>query len=100
LPDGRSLEVKLDLRSQARGYAAIEAPSLARHADFYTHTLCYYLIFPGDVYEMLYNQKGKIPERKGSMGDQNYDGRLIPVQEMRGWGMWPSRFVRELTLQQ
>jgi hypothetical protein len=22
------------------------------------------------------------------MGDQNYDGRLIPVQEMRGWGMW------------
>ena len=34
------------------------------------------------------------------MGDQNYDGRLVPVKEMRGWGMWPSQFVKELTTNQ
>jgi hypothetical protein len=88
LPDGRTIEIKLDLRSQARHYAAIERPTLDRNADFYIHTLCYYLVFSGNVYRDLYNKRGKVPERKGAMGDQNYEGRLIPTSEMRQAGMY------------
>src|SRR5438552_14469477 len=34
LPNGKSLEVKIDLRSQCTGSGAIEWPTLQRQADF------------------------------------------------------------------
>lgn len=93
LPDGRSIEVKLDLMSQSTGNAAIELPTLQRHADFYAHTLCYYRIYTNEDYWILYKQ-GKIPLK--GMGDQQYDGRLIPTKLMRTSGMYPSEFIKYL----
>jgi len=45
LPDGRSVEVKLDLRSQATDYALFEEPTFNRAADIHIHTLTYALVF-------------------------------------------------------
>lgn len=95
LPDGRSVEVKLDLYSQSRHYAAIEAATLSRNADFYVHTLCYYVVLPGNVLYDLYNRRGKIPER-GGFGDQNQEGRFITTNDMRGFGLYGDQFSKTI----
>lgn len=89
LPDGRSVEVKLDILSQVTNNAAIEEPSILRYADFYIHTLTSYRVYPQSLYHELYMKRGRITE----MGEQRYEGRLIPTYEMK-CGMYASEFVK------
>jgi hypothetical protein len=91
LPDGRSVEIKLDIRSQNTQYAAIEYPTIQRHADFYIHTLTYSLVFDHDTYQLLYN-RGKVV----TMGEQKYDGRLVDKRDMRAAGMFVDKFIKSL----
>jgi hypothetical protein len=91
LPDGRSVEVKMDIRSQCTGAGAIEWPTLQRHADFYIHTLTYARVFPHALYQALFN-RGKIPD--GGFGPQGYDGRYIRNLGREGQPLW--EFIKQL----
>jgi hypothetical protein len=91
LPDGRSAECKLDLRSLATNYAVIEDRSMDREADFYFHTLCYTLVFPNETYHRL-DRQGKIVK----IGDYQYEGRIIKKTEMRQSGIYLDQFIRQL----
>ena len=51
LPDGRSIEIKLDLRSQRTSNGCIERPTLDRGADFYIHTFTYARVYTHQEYE-------------------------------------------------
>jgi hypothetical protein len=95
LPDGRSVEVKLDLRSQATGCGLIEWPSIQRFADLYIHTLTYTRVFTHEQYKTLY-LRGKIPG--GPVGDIGYNGRLIRNMGREGVPLW--QFIRDLKNQQ
>lgn len=72
LPDGRAVEMKLDLRSQATRSGLIEWPTLKRGADFYLHTLTECRVFTHEEYQELY-QRGKIL----TAGQYGYDARGI-----------------------
>lgn len=92
LPDGRSLEIKLDLRSQNTQYAALEQATIDRHPDFVIHTLTYALAFPGPIYEELYHRRGKIH----NFGEQGLEGRLVDKREMRAAGVYVDQFIKQL----
>jgi len=74
LPDGRSLEVKIDLRSQCTGMGAVEWPTLQRNADYYVYTLTYARVYTHQQLQDLYLH-GKKPA--AGLGDLGYDARLI-----------------------
>src|ERR1044072_6030583 len=61
LPDGSSVEVKLDIRSQGTRCIALEEPSYQRAADFHIHTICYAKVFTRAQVEALW-RKGKITQ--------------------------------------
>jgi hypothetical protein len=92
LPDGRSVEVKIDLRSQCTGSAAVEWPTLQRGADFYIYTLTYARVLTHQQLEDLYMHQGKIPS--GGMGDLGYTGRLIRGMGKEGVPLW--QFIKDL----
>lgn len=94
LPDGRSLEVKIDLRSQCTGYGAIEWPTLQRGADFYVYSLTYARVFTHAELNQLY-LGGKSLD--GGVGDLNYNARL--VKRMGQYGMPLYEFIKLLKLQ-
>jgi hypothetical protein len=75
LPNGKSLEVKIDLRSQCTGCGAIEAPTLARNADYYLYTFTTARVYPHVLLEELF-KGGKRPS--GGFGGAGYDGRYVP----------------------
>lgn len=91
LPDGRSIEVKIDLKSQCTGYGAIEWPTVLRNADFYIQTLTYARVFTHQQFKDLY-MSGKKPA--GGMGDLNYEGRLIKDMGKHGIPLW--QFIKNL----
>src|SRR5689334_7295120 len=90
LPDGRSIEIKLDLRSQRTSNGCIEFPTLQRGADIYIHTFCYARVYTHQEYEWLY-MHGKIPAN--GLGEQHYEGRYVPKVEMRAQGMFLDEFI-------
>jgi hypothetical protein len=91
LPDGRSVEVKLDLRSQATGYGVIEWPTIQRLADLYVYTFTYARVFMHEQFKELY-LRGKIPG--GGIGDLGYDARLVRNMGREGVPLW--QFIRDL----
>lgn len=91
LPSGKSLEVKIDLRSQCTGAGAIEWPTLARRADFYLYTLTYARVYPHALLEQLY-MSGKIPD--GGFGGAGYDGRWVRGMGRQGVPMY--EFINSL----
>lgn len=93
LPDGRTLEWKLDVRSQATGCGAIEWPSLQRRADLYGYTFTYAKLYTHQQLEALYLQ-GKIPDK--GFGPQGYDGRYVRGMGKEGLPLW--QFIKELKL--
>ncbi len=95
LPDGRSLEVKLDLRSQATGSGCIEYPTLQRCADLYLYTFTFAKVFTGAELEALYS-RGKIVN--GGAGDRHYDARY--VWQMGRYGTPLHEFIKALKQQQ
>lgn len=91
LPSGKSLEVKIDLRSQCTGAGAIERPTLQRRADFYLYTLTYARVYPYALLEQLY-LAGRIPD--GGLGDASYDGRYVNWMGKQGVPMY--EFINSL----
>lgn len=91
LPDGRSVEVKIDLRSQCTGAGAVEWPTLMRQADIYIYTLTYARVFTHKELEELY-MHGKVPW--GGMGDLGYTGRYIKGMGKQGLPLW--QFIQNL----
>jgi hypothetical protein len=85
LPNGQSVEVKIDLRSQCTGSAAIEWPTLQRNADFYIYTLTYARVLPHSLLQTLYSY-GKIPD--GGFGPQGYHGRYVRNLGREGMPLW------------
>lgn len=96
LPDGRSLEIKLDIRSQGTGAGIIEWPTLQRLADLYLYTFTYNRVFTHKELEFLYMHQGKIPS--SGFGDLGYTGRIIP--RMGKYGIPGYQFIKELRAQQ
>src|ERR1041384_3859144 len=91
LPDGRSIEIKLDLRSQATKHAALETKTMKREADIHIHTLTYAVVLTREQVDWLYS-KGKIAQ----MGGYRHQDRYVPVSEMRNVGMYLDTFIRQL----
>jgi hypothetical protein len=89
LPNGKSLEIKIDLRSQCTGMGLVEWPTLQRRADFYAYTLTYSRVFTLEELEQLYSY-GKIPS--GGVGDLDYTARLIAKMGQHGVPLW--QFIR------
>jgi hypothetical protein len=94
LPDGRSIEIKLDLRSQRTANACIEFPTLQRGADIYIHTFTYARVYTHAEYQWLYN-RGKIPA-SGGVGEYQYEGRYVSKVEMRAQGVFLDQFIKAL----
>jgi len=92
LPDGRSLEIKIDIRSQGTGAGIIEWPTLQRRADFYLFTFTYNRVFAYQELEQLYMHYGKLPS--GGFGDMGYGGRIVP--RMGKYGIPGYQFIKEL----
>lgn len=92
LPNGKSVEVKIDLRSQCTGAGAIEWPTLQRRADFYIYTLTYARVYTHQQLEDLYLHRGKIPWE--GMGDLGYAGRYIKGMGKEGVPLW--QFIKGL----
>lgn len=97
LPDGRSVEIKLDLRSQATGSLALEWPTLQRGADIYILTTTIARVFTSEQVSRLYNS-GKIPA--GGFGQQGYDGRYVRLSEYYNSGTKLWEFIKALKQQQ
>jgi hypothetical protein len=93
LPDGRSLEIKIDVRSQCTNAGAVEWPTLQRMADLYLYTFTYNRIYTHKELEQLY-LSGKVPS--GGFGDLGYTGRYI--QGMGKHGKPGYQFIRELKM--
>lgn len=91
LPDGRSVEIKLDLRSQATDWAVLEEPTFNRAADIHIHTLTYAVVLTREQVEQLY-RRGKVVK----IGQQQYQGRAVSKQDMKQTGIYLNRFIREL----
>ena len=94
LPDGRSVEVKIDLRSQCTGAAAVEWPTLQRMADFYIYTLTYARVLTHKELQAHY-LTGKIPAE--GFGDLGYSGRYVRSLGRAGVPLW--QFIKELRSQ-
>lgn len=92
LPDGRSVEVKIDVRSQCTGYAAVELPTLSRRADIYIYTLTYARVLTFEQLRDLYQHEGKLPW--GGIGDLGYDARLVKNLGKQGVPLY--QFIRDL----
>lgn len=91
LPDGKTLEWKVDVRSQCTGAGAIEWPTLQRRADYYGYTLTYARIYTYLELEQLY-LGGKIPG--GGIGDLGYSGRYIRNMGKHGIPLY--QFINDL----
>lgn len=91
LPDGRSVEAKVDLRSQATGKAYLETATYNRRPDIYIHTLCYALVFTNEQLDWLYNH-GKIVWG----GDYQRQDRMISKVDMNNVGTPLWRFIKQL----
>jgi hypothetical protein len=85
LPDGRSLEVKIDLRSQATGCGAIEWPTLQRNAEIYVYTFTYARVFTHAELKALY-LSGKVPHK--GFGSVGYTGRYVKGMGKQGIPLW------------
>lgn len=92
LPNGQSVEVKIDLRSQCTGMAAVEWPTLQRMADFYIYTLTYARVLTHKQLEYLYMHEGKLPVQ--GLGSAGYDGRLVRNLGKAGVPLW--QFIKDL----
>jgi hypothetical protein len=92
LPNGQTLEWKIDIRSQCTGSGAIEYPTLKRGADYYGYTFTYARVFTHSELEYLYLHQSHLPA--GGMGDAAYDGRL--VRNMGKHGIPFYQFLRDL----
>jgi hypothetical protein len=91
LPDGRSVEVKIDLRSQATNKALFEEPTMGRAADIHIHTMTYAMAFRREEIEQLW-QRGN-PVRVGDFG---YNCRAVPKFVLKGRGMYLDEFIKSL----
>ncbi|OFW04939.1 MAG: hypothetical protein A3I61_17205 [Acidobacteria bacterium RIFCSPLOWO2_02_FULL_68_18] len=91
LPNGKSVEVKIDIRSQCTGSGAVEWPTLQRMADYYIYSLTYARVFTHKQLQDLY-LRGKIPA--GGFGDLAYDGRIVSHMGKEGIPMY--QFIRDL----
>lgn len=91
LPDGRSVEVKLDLRSQATNYALFEEPTFNRAADIHIHTLTYAVVLTRQQVEELY-KRGKV----ANAGDFRGHARLVPKYELKNAGVYLDQFIKSL----
>lgn len=91
LPDGRSLECKVDFYSAISGNACIELPTLKRAANFYAHTFCFTKIFTYEEYKWLY-MHGKV----ATVGEQRYDARLPSRIDFKSKGVFIDTFIKGL----
>lgn len=91
LPDGRSVEAKIDLRSQATNKGYLETATYNRRPDIYIHTLTYALVFTGEQLDWLYNH-GKIVWG----GDYQKQDRMVSKVDMNNVGMPLWKFIKEL----
>lgn len=91
LQDGRSLEMKLDVRSQCTGSGCIEFPTIARHADFYIHTFTYAKVYTWEEYNRLY-LSGKVI--KDGVGQYEYEGHYIRGMGQHGTPLY--QFINSL----
>ncbi|HEY6189326.1 MAG TPA: hypothetical protein VIW80_16860 [Pyrinomonadaceae bacterium] len=89
LPDGRSVEAKLDLRSQGTRCALLEEPTFNRAADIHIHTLTYAMVFTREQIERLY-RRGKVVKS----GDYQYNARAVPLYELKGQGVYLHDFIK------
>jgi hypothetical protein len=85
LPDGRSVEIKLDLRSQTTDWAVLEEPTYNRAADLHIHTLTYAVVLTREQVEQLY-RRGKVVK----IGQQQYSGQAVTKQDMKQTGVYLS----------
>lgn len=92
LPDNRSCEVKLDLRSQATNRGYLETATYNRRPDIYIHTLCYALVFTGEQLDWLYNH-GKIVYG----GDYQKQDRMVSKVDMNNLGTPLWKFIKGLS---
>lgn len=92
LPDGRSVEVKIDVRSQCTGMAAVEMPTIDRKADLYIYSLTYARVLTYDQLKHLYTHEGVLPW--GGVGDFGYHARLIRNMGRQGVPLY--QFIRDL----
>lgn len=81
LPNGKSLEVKIDLRSQCTGCGAIEEPTLLRNADYYVYTFTEARVYPHVLLQAIFN-RGRKPN--GGFGNLSYNGRYCPGMKDEG----------------
>lgn len=95
LPDGRSVEVKLQLRSQGSGNAALETATMRRSADFQIHTLTYAVVLTREQAEDLY-MRGKIAQ----MGDYKLQDRYVRTYDMKNTGVYLHQFIKQLKAKQ
>jgi hypothetical protein len=91
LPDGRSVEVKLQLRSQGSGNAALETATMQRGPDLQIHTLTYAVVLTREQAEQLY-MRGKIAQ----MGDYKYQDRYVRAFELKNTGVCLHQFIKSL----
>lgn len=91
LPNGQTLEWKMDLRSQNTNAGAIEWKSLQRKADWYGYTFTYARIYTFKKLEQLY-LSGKIPA--GGFGDAEYEGRIVRGMGKEGLPLY--QFINSL----
>lgn len=90
LPNGQTLEWKLDVRSQCTGNGAIEWPTILRGADYYGYTFTYARIYTYQQYKELY-MRGFLPA--GGMGDRPYDSRYVRRMGREGLPLY--QFIRD-----
>ncbi len=93
LPDGRSVEIKIDVRSQCTGRAALEYPTIKRAADFVILTTTAARVFTREEIDFLYLH-GKVPAE--GFGEQHYDGRLVSFADYYQHGTKLYQFIDSL----
>jgi hypothetical protein len=91
LPDGRSVECKIDLRSQATNKAHFEEPTMNRAADIHIHTMTYAMVFHRAEVEQLWQRGNSV-----RAGDLGYNCRAVPKFVLKGRGMYLDEFIKSL----
>ena len=95
LPDGRSVEVKLQLRAQGSGNAALETETMRRSPDLQIHTLTYAVVLTREQAEALY-MRGKIAQ----MGDFQRQDRYVRSYDLKNSGIYLHAFIKQLKANQ